>query len=83
MFRVAPSLEMKKLEAISRHKVFKMLLARGRITKAQRNSEDTLLITMTTFPPTSIPEIEKSRSKGMRRPFGNPAIGSPPTGRGL
>ncbi|MBU1205540.1 MAG: hypothetical protein KKH04_01205 [Proteobacteria bacterium] len=33
MFRVAPSLEMKKLEAVFRHKVFKMLLARGRITK--------------------------------------------------
>ena len=33
MFRVAPSLEMKKLEAISRHKVFKMLLAIGRITE--------------------------------------------------
>jgi hypothetical protein len=30
MFRVAPSLEMKKLEAIFRHKVFKMLLAKGR-----------------------------------------------------
>jgi hypothetical protein len=34
MFRVAPSLEMKKLEAIFRHRVFKMLLAKGRITKA-------------------------------------------------
>ena len=33
MFRLAPSLEMKKLEAIFRHKVFKMLLLRGRITK--------------------------------------------------
>ena len=33
MFRVAPSLEMKKLGAIFRHKVFKMLLVRGRITK--------------------------------------------------
>ena len=31
MFRVAPSLEMKMLEAIFRHKVFKMLLAEGRI----------------------------------------------------
>jgi len=33
MFRVAPPLEMKKLEAIFRHKVFKMLPVRGRITK--------------------------------------------------
>ena len=33
MFRVAPSLDLKKLEAIFRHKVFKMLLAKGRITK--------------------------------------------------
>jgi len=33
MFRVAPSLEMKKLEAIFRHRVFKMLLVRGRFTK--------------------------------------------------
>jgi hypothetical protein len=32
-FRVAPSLDLKKLEAIFRHKVFKMLLAKGRITK--------------------------------------------------
>jgi hypothetical protein len=33
MFRVAPPLDMKKLEAIFRHKVFKMLLVKGRITK--------------------------------------------------
>ena len=33
MFRVAPSLDLKKLEAIFRHKVFKMLLAKRRITK--------------------------------------------------
>jgi hypothetical protein len=33
MFRVAPSLEMKKLEAIFRHKVCKILLVRGKITK--------------------------------------------------
>jgi hypothetical protein len=33
MFRVAPPLELKKLEAIFRHKVFKMLLAKGKITK--------------------------------------------------
>ena len=33
MFRVAPSLEMKKIEEIFRHKVFKMLLAKGRITR--------------------------------------------------
>ncbi|HNY50866.1 MAG TPA: hypothetical protein PLV50_09765 [Smithella sp.] len=33
MFRVAPPLEFKKLEAIFRHKVFKMLLNRGKITK--------------------------------------------------
>ena len=32
MFRVAPPLEMKKLEAIFRHKVFKMLLKKGKIT---------------------------------------------------
>ena len=32
-YRVAPYLEMKKLGAIFRHKVFKMLLVRGRITK--------------------------------------------------
>jgi len=31
MFRVAPPLDLKKLKAIFRHKVFKMLLARGRI----------------------------------------------------
>jgi hypothetical protein len=30
---VAPPLELKKLEAIFRHKVFKMLLNRGKITK--------------------------------------------------
>ena len=33
MFRLEPSLEMKRLEAIFRHKVFKMLLAKGRITQ--------------------------------------------------
>jgi len=33
MFRVAPPLELKKLEAIFRHKVFKMLLKRGKITE--------------------------------------------------
>jgi len=33
MFRVAPPLDLKKLEAIFRDKVFKMLLAKGRITK--------------------------------------------------
>ena len=35
MFRVAPSLDLKKLEAIFRHKVFKMLLAKGRITRVK------------------------------------------------
>jgi hypothetical protein len=33
MFRIAPPLDLKKLEAIFRHKVFKMLLAKGRITR--------------------------------------------------
>jgi len=33
MFRVAHPLDMKKLESIFRHKVFKMLLAKGRITQ--------------------------------------------------
>jgi len=33
MFRVAPCLDLKKLEAIFRHKDFRMLLAKGRITK--------------------------------------------------
>lgn len=33
MFRVAPPLELKKLEAIFRHKVFRMLLKRGKITE--------------------------------------------------
>jgi hypothetical protein len=33
MFRVAPPLELKKLEAIFQHKVFKMLLNKGKITK--------------------------------------------------
>jgi len=33
MFRVAPPLELKKLEAIFQHKVFKMLLDKGKITK--------------------------------------------------
>jgi hypothetical protein len=32
MFRVAPPLELKKLEAIFRHKVLRMLLAKGKIT---------------------------------------------------
>jgi hypothetical protein len=32
-FRVAPPLELKKLEAIFRHNVFKMLLAKGKITR--------------------------------------------------
>jgi hypothetical protein len=32
MFRVAPPLELKKLEAIFRHRVLKMLLSRGKIT---------------------------------------------------
>ena len=32
MFRVAPPLELKKLEAIFRHKVFRMLLNKGKIT---------------------------------------------------
>jgi hypothetical protein len=33
MFRVAPPLELKKLEAIFRHKVFCMLIARGKISR--------------------------------------------------
>jgi len=33
MFRVAPPLELKKLEAIFQHKVFKMLLNKGKIAK--------------------------------------------------
>ena len=33
MFRVAPPLELKKLEAIFRHKVFRMLLDKGRLTQ--------------------------------------------------
>ena len=33
MFRVAPPLELKKLEMIFRHKVFRMLLKRGKITE--------------------------------------------------
>jgi hypothetical protein len=33
MFRVAPPLELKKLEAIFRHKVFWMLIARGKIVR--------------------------------------------------
>ncbi|MFH1081440.1 MAG: transposase [Pseudomonadota bacterium] len=33
MFRVAPPLELKKLEAIFRHNVFRMLLDKGKITK--------------------------------------------------
>ena len=33
MFRVAPPLELKKLEGIFRHKVFKMLLKKGKITE--------------------------------------------------
>ena len=33
MFRVAPPLELKKLEAIFRHKVFRVLLAKGKITR--------------------------------------------------
>ena len=33
MFRVASPLELKKLEAIFRHKVFRMLLAKGKITR--------------------------------------------------
>ncbi|MDD4862299.1 MAG: transposase [Smithellaceae bacterium] len=33
MFRVAPPLELKKLETIFRHKVFKMLLKKGKITE--------------------------------------------------
>ena len=32
MFRVAPPLELKKLEALFRHNVFRMLLAKGKIT---------------------------------------------------
>ncbi|MBP8980228.1 MAG: transposase [Syntrophobacterales bacterium] len=32
MFRVAPLLELKKLEAIFRHKALRMLLSRGKIT---------------------------------------------------
>ena len=33
IFRVAPPLDLKKLEAIFRHRVFKMLLAKRRITR--------------------------------------------------
>src|SRR5450756_2519233 len=33
LFRVAPPLELKKLEALFRHNVFKMLLAKGKITR--------------------------------------------------
>ena len=33
MFRIAPSLELKKIETIFRHKVFCMLVARGKISR--------------------------------------------------
>jgi hypothetical protein len=33
MFRVAPTFKLKDLETIFRHKVFKMLLSKGRITQ--------------------------------------------------
>ena len=33
MFRGAPPLELKKLEAIFRHKIFRMLLNKGKITE--------------------------------------------------
>jgi predicted HNH restriction endonuclease len=33
MFRLAPPLELKKLEAIFRHKIFKMLLAKGKVSR--------------------------------------------------
>lgn len=33
MFRVAPHFELKKLEAIFRHKAFRMLLSKGKITE--------------------------------------------------
>jgi hypothetical protein len=33
MFRVAPPLELKKLEAIFRHKVLRMLLSKGKMTE--------------------------------------------------
>ena len=33
MFRVAPLFELKHLEEIFRHKVFKMLLSKGKITE--------------------------------------------------
>jgi hypothetical protein len=33
MFRVAPPLELKKLEIIFRHKVFRMLIARGKSSR--------------------------------------------------
>ena len=33
MFHVAPPLELKKLEALFRHNVFRMLLAKGKITR--------------------------------------------------
>ena len=33
MFRVAPPLELKKLEALFRHKIFRMLLNKGKITE--------------------------------------------------
>ena len=33
MFRAAPPLELKKLEAIFRHKVLRMLLSKGKITE--------------------------------------------------
>ena len=33
MFRVAPPLELKKLEAILRHKVLRMFLSKGKITE--------------------------------------------------
>lgn len=40
MFRVSPPFELKKLEAIFRHKVFKMLLAKGKITVALFYNKD-------------------------------------------
>jgi hypothetical protein len=40
-FRVAPPLELKKLEAIFRHTVLKMLLAKGRVIN-RKNKKDTI-----------------------------------------
>ena len=49
MFRVAPPLELKKLETIFRHKVLRMLISKGKISREMLAFQDSFRHSSTSY----------------------------------